>query len=275
MPAALFALAASGSWGLGDFLGGVKSRVLPALVVLAVSQPVGLVALAIATAVRGEGPPGASIAWACPSAVFGTIGLAAFYRGMAAGAISVVAPVAGTAAAIPVVYGLATGDRTSALQQIGFVAAIAGVVLTSWERSASRRLAAGTGFAVVAMLGFGFYFVLLHRASSEDFLWPAFVFRLTSTSLVWASVLATRVRVRAGRVHLPVLALIGLLDAGGNALFAAASERGLVSVVSVLASLYPVVTVLLARARLRERVHRSQEVGILLALAGIVFVSAG
>ena len=275
MPSALFALAASGSWGLGDFLGGVKSRTLPALVVLAISQPVGLLGLAIATAVRGQGPPGPSVAWACLSAVFGTVGLAAFYRGMAAGAISVVAPVAGTAAAIPVVYGLATGDNTSALQQLGFVAAIAGVVLTSWERSTGRRIAAGTGFAAVAMLGFGFYFVLLHQASGDDYLWPALLFRITSTSIVWAGVLANRTPVRSGYAHLPVLALIGLLDAGGNTLFAAASRHGVVSVVSVLASLYPVITVLLARARLRERVHRSQEAGIVLALAGIVLVSAG
>jgi drug/metabolite transporter (DMT)-like permease len=249
--------------------------VLPALVVLAVSQPVGLLALGIATAARGQAPPGPSVAWACLSALFGTIGLAAFYRGMAAGAISVIAPVAGTAAVIPVVWGLVSGDRTSALQQIGFVAAIAGVVLTSWERSAGRRLAAGTGFAAVAMLGFGFYFVLLHQASGEDFLWPVLLFRLTSTSMVWATVLAARTSMRGGRGHLPVLALIGLLDAGGNALFAAASEHGVVSVVSVLASLYPVVTVLVARARLHERVHRSQEAGIALALTGIVLVSAG
>jgi drug/metabolite transporter (DMT)-like permease len=275
LPAALFALAASGLWGLGDFLGGVKSRVLPALVVLAVSQPAGLLALAVAAAVRGQGPPGPAVAWACPAAVFGTVGLAAFYRGMAAGAISVVAPVAGTAAAIPIVYGLATGDRTSALQQVGFVCAILGVVLTSWERSTGRRLAAGTGFALVAMLGFGFYFVLLHRASGEDFLWPALLFRVTSMSIVWTAVILLRPPLRTGRGHLRVLTVIGLLDAGGNTLFAAASQRGVVSVVSVLASLYPIVTVMLARASLQERVHRSQEAGIVLALAGIVLVSTG
>jgi drug/metabolite transporter (DMT)-like permease len=136
-------------------------------------------------------------------------------------------------------------------------------------------VAAGTGFAVVALLGFGFYFVFLHRASGEDFLWPALLFRVTSTSIVWATVLAARTSIRSSSAHLPVLVLIGLLDAGGNALFAAASEHGEVSVVSVLASLYPVVTVLLARARLHERVHRSQEAGIVLVLAGIFLVSVG
>jgi len=275
MFAAALALAASATWGVGDFLGGVMSRLMRPLAVLAVSQPVGLLALAIPTTIRGQGPPGPSVAWACLAAAFGTVGLAAFYRGMAAGAISVVAPVAGTAAVIPVVYGLATGDRTSTLQQLGFVAAIAGVVLSSWERSSGRRIAAGTGFAIVAMLGFGFYFIFLHEASSGDFLWAALIFRVTSTSIVWATLLALRVSPRADRRHLPALVVIGLLDSGGNALFAAASAHGAVSVVSVLGSLYPVVTVMLARAWLRERVHRSQEAGVALALAGIVLVSAG
>jgi drug/metabolite transporter (DMT)-like permease len=270
------ALAASASWGLGDFLGGIKSRILSPLAVMAVSQPVGLACLALAVAVRGSGPPGADVLWACPAAVLGTVGLAGFYRGMATGAISIVAPIAGTAAVIPVVFGLATGDQTSRLQQAGFAVAIAGVVLSSWERTAQRsRVAPGVAFAAVALLGFGGYFVLMHEASGSDFLWPAFLFRIVSTTLVWSAVAALRVPVAGARLHLPVLAAIGLLDTGGNTLFAAASQRGAVSVVSVLASLYPVVTVLLARLRLHERVHRAQEAGIALTLAGIVFVSAG
>lgn len=275
MPA-LLALAASVSWGIGDFLGGTRSRVLPALAVMAVSQPVGLASLALATAIRGTGPPGAGILWAAPAAVLGTIGLAAFYRGMAAGAISVVAPVVGAAAVIPVAFGLARGDSVTGMQEAGFAVAIAGVVLTSWERRpGAGRVAAGIGFAVAAMLAFGGYFVLLHEASGQDFLWPALLFRIVSTSLVWIAVLSLGIRLAGTGSQLPALALIGLLDTGGNTLYAAASQRGLVSVVSVLASLYPVVTVLLARRRLRERVHRTQELGIVLALAGIVLVSAG
>lgn len=274
--AALLALAASVSWGVGDFLGGTRSRLLSPLAVMAVSQPVGLAVLAVATAVRGTGPPGLTMLWACPAAVLGTIGLAAFYRGMAAGAISVVAPIVGAAAVIPVVFGLLRGDSAGALQRVGFAAAIAGVVLTSWEgRTRTARLAAGVGFAVVALFCFGGYFVFLHEASGEDFLWAALLFRIVSTSLVWIAVLSLRVPVGGARHQLLPLAAIGLLDTGGNTLFAAASQRGLVSVVSVLASLYPVVTVLLARRRLHERVRRSQEAGIVLALAGIVLVSAG
>jgi drug/metabolite transporter (DMT)-like permease len=273
--AAALALAAAVSWGVGDFFGGVKSRSLNPVAILIVAQPIGLALLAIWVAVRGEGPPGSSVLWACLASVLGTTGLIAFYRGMAAGALSIVAPIAGAGAAIPVIWGLARGDHPSAYQDLGFVAALAGVVLASFERRPqASRLAAGAGWAAIAMLAFGGYYIPMHAASHGDFLWAAFLFRLTSTTLIASAWLVLRPR-RARRADLPVLASIGILDTGGNVFFAAASAKGLVSVVSVLASLYPVVTVLLARAVLHERVHRSQELGIALALAGIVLISAG
>jgi drug/metabolite transporter (DMT)-like permease len=272
---AALALAAAASWGVGDFLGGLKSRSLSPIAILIVAQPIGLALLAIWVAARGEGLPGSSVLWACLAAVLGTTGLVAFYRGMAAGALSIVAPIAGAGAAIPVIWGLARGDHPSGLQELGFVAAFAGVILASFERRPqATRLAAGAGWAVIAMLAFGAYYIPMHAASHGDFLWAAFVFRLTSTTLIACAWLVLRPR-RARRADLPVLASIGVLDTGGNVFFAAASSRGLVSVVSVLASLYPVVTVLLARAVLHERVHRSQELGIALALGGIVLISAG
>jgi drug/metabolite transporter (DMT)-like permease len=231
--------------------------------------------LAIWVAVRGQGPPGSEVLWACLAAVLGTTGLIAFYKGMAAGALSIVAPIAGAGAAIPVIWGLAHGDHPSGYQELGFAAALIGVVLASFERRPeAARLAAGVGWAVIAMLAFGAYYIPMHEASHGDFLWAAFVFRLTSTTLIAAAWLVVRPS-SARRADLPVLASIGILDTGGNVFFAAASAKGLVSVVSILASLYPVVTVLLARAVLHERVHRSQELGIVLALAGIVLISAG
>jgi uncharacterized membrane protein len=273
--AAALALAAAVSWGIGDFLGGLKSRTLRPIAVLIVAQPIGGALLGIWVAIRGEGPPGTQVFWASLAAIFGTIGLIAFYRGMAAGALSIVAPIAGAGAAIPVVWGLARGDNPSAYQKLGFAAAFVGVVLASFERRPDApRLAAGVGWAAIAMISFGAYYIPMHAASQGDFLWAAFVFRLTSTALVATAWLALRPP-SARRADLPALAAIGVLDTGGNVFFAAASQNGLVSVVSILASLYPVVTVLLARAVLHERVHRSQELGIALALSGIVLISAG
>ena len=270
------ALGASLSWGVGDFLGGVKSRVLPPLVVMGASQPFGLAAVAIAVAVRGTGPPGWEIAWAPLAAVLGTIGLVAFYRGMAAGAMSVVVPIAAVAAGFPVVWGVVQGDSISVLQGIGFILALGGCVLTSVERGEGQRLAAGAGWGLLAMLAFGGYYVPFHASAHHDWLWPTLLFRIVSVALVWTALLVRRTRVHGIRPHLGALVAIGLLDTAGNVFFAAASsEHGLLSVVSVLASLYPVVTVLLARIVLGERVQRSQDLGVVTALAGVVLISAG
>jgi drug/metabolite transporter (DMT)-like permease len=274
---AAFALTASLAWGVGDFLGGVKSRTLPAVTVMAVSQTFGLAAVAIAVAVRGSGPSGPEVAWAALAAVFGTIGLAAFYRGMAAGAISVVAPIAAVAAGIPVAWGVLSGDRIGVLQGIGVAGALGGSVMTSLERrGAQTRVAAGVGWAVLAMLGFGGYFVPMHAAAAHDWLWPAFVFRAASTPLAWSATLVRHGRPRGIRPHAAVLAAVGILDTGGNVAFAAAAaSHELLSIAAVLASLYPVVTVLLARFVLGERVQRSQELGVVVVLSGVVLITAG
>src|SRR4029077_1940436 len=175
---------------------------------------------------RGTGIPGDEVAWSALAAVFGTIGLLAFYRGMAAGAISVVAPIAAIAAGIPVIWGVAVaGDHIHPLQAVGFVAALGGSVAASLELRPERaQLAAGVGWAALAMLCFGAYYIPMHAASTQDWLWPAFLFRCTSVTLVWAVVLAGRAHPRGLRGHWPGLVAIGFLDTGGNALFAAASS---------------------------------------------------
>ena len=276
MLGAVLALGASVAWGVGDFLGGLKARTLPALAVMAFSQPFGLALLAVVVVVRGRPAPGWSLTWACLSALLGTTGLFAFYRGLAAGAMAVVAPIAGAAAVVPVVFGFATGERPGALRELGFVLAIGGVILTSREPRARRiRLAAGAGWGLLAMAAFGGYYVPLHEASRADFLWASLVFRMTSVTLAWSALLLLRPRIPSLRPHLPALVAVGVLDTGGNVCFAAASTRGLISAVSVLASLYPVGTVLLARATLHERVARIQELGVVATLAGVGLISVG
>jgi drug/metabolite transporter (DMT)-like permease len=278
MAAALLALGASVSWGIGDFLGGLKSRTLAPLAVLAIAQPVGFAAIALVLLVHWEPWPGPAVFYACPAALLGTLGLVAFYRGMAAGSISLVAPLAATGVLLPVAFGLATGERPSSLQLVGIALAIGGAVATSYEPGSATegpRLAAGIGWALLAAVAFGGFFVPMHAASEDDFIWATFVFRLTSLSFVLTAALIVRPRLTRNPRHLAVIGCIGLADTGGNVLFAAASGQGLVSIVSVLASLYPVVTVALARAYLRERVTRVQETGAATTLAGVVLVSAG
>jgi drug/metabolite transporter (DMT)-like permease len=273
------ALAASLSWGVGDFLAGLSSRRLQLLTVLVVSQAAGLTSLVVLVAARGEGPPEARyLLYAGLAGIAGAVGLAALYRGLAVGSMSVVAPISATAAVIPVVAGLVTGERPSAAQGAGIGLALAGVVLASRERSVDgrgRRVAEGVGLALVAAISFGLLLVALGAASDGDAPWATLAMRTTSFSLLAATALVVRPSLSLGREDLAVLALIGVLDAAGNALFALATTKSLLSVVSVLAQLYPVVTVILARVILGERISRSQLVGVVSAFAGIGLITAG
>ena len=271
------ALGASLTWGLADFFGPLQGRVLGALRTLVYVQVGGLAGIALIVAVRAAGPADAVALLAIPAALSGTLGLFAYYRGIAVGAISIVAPVAGVSAVVPVVVGIASGESPSVWQLAGIACALVGVFLAALEPRSDRetRLAAGFGLAVLAAIGFGGYFPFMHAAGNADFWWAALIFRITSTAVILLAVAARRPGVRVPLRILPWLALIGCGDMFGNLLFAAASTSGLVSITSVLASLYPIVTVVLARLVLAERVARSQEAGIVLTLAGVALISAG
>jgi drug/metabolite transporter (DMT)-like permease len=270
------ALGASLSWGVADFFGPLKGRTLGTSRVLLYAQLGGLAAIAIPVALRAAPPASATALLAIPAAISGTLGLYAFYRGMAVGAMSVVAPIAGVSAILPVIVGIASGERPSRISIGGIACALAGVFLASREPGArGTTVAAGAGLALLAAIGFGGYFPPMHAAGNADFWWASLFFRIASTSVVVAAIAVRRPGVSVSRRDLPILVLIGIGDMLGNLLFAAASRSGLVSVTSVLASLYPIVTVVLARAVLAERVSRSQEAGVLLTLAGVVLISAG
>jgi drug/metabolite transporter (DMT)-like permease len=274
------ALLASLMWGFGDFIGGSKSRVLPVLVVLVCSQLVGFAWIAAVAVAAHAGAPGTrEIIMAALSAISGTAGLACFFRAMAVGKMSVVVPIAATAAVVPVVVGIATGDRPSALQAAGIVVALAGAIMASREPDpegeGAGRLAAGALLAGLSALLIGGFFLFIDVASDGGSVWATLVNRATSVTLLLTAALVIRPPLRLARPHLPALALAGTLDVSANLAFAAATTKGLVSLVSVAGSLYPVITVLLARLVLRERVHRVQEAGVVTALAGVVLIAAG
>ena len=277
MDAIVLALGASLSWGLADFFGPLQGRKLGALRTLVWVQLGGLVAIALIVAVRWIGPKDSAALLAIPAAISGTLGLFAYYRGIAVGAISIVAPIAGVSAVVPVIVGIASGESPSALQLAGIACALIGVFLAAREPGGTgeRRLAAGVGLAVLAAIGFGGYFPFMHAAGNADYWWASLIFRIVSTSVILVAVAVQRPNVVVPVRLLPWLALIGIGDMVGNLLYAAASTSGLVSVTSVLASLYPIVTVILARIVLSERVARSQEAGIGLTLAGVALISAG
>lgn len=277
MIAIALALGASLAWGLGDFLGGLTSRTLHVLTVLVVQQVFGLAAALSWVLLSGDGFPGwTATAWAAAAGVCGCLGIGALYRGMAVGAMGIVAPISAVSAAIPFAVGIASGERPGALQIAGIVLALVGVAVASREpadRGGGR--AAGIGLALLAALGFGFYFVFADRAADESVPFAVATARGVSLAVALAVALVVGVSLRPGRSFLPALIVIGLCDVGANMLFSLATTRGFLSIVSVLAALYPVVTVALAAVVLHERVARSQRLGVIGALAGAALITAG
>ena len=276
MTAIALALGASLAWGSADFGGGLLARRFPVVGVAVVSQAAGFVALAVVAVATGAAIDGHGFELGLLAGVGGGLGLAAFYRALAVGTVSVVAPVAACGAVVPLVLSLVAGDDPHAIALVGAVVALAGAVMASLEERAAdepgRRDAVVLAAAAAVLLGLFVFF--LGRGSQHGGALSALVgARTGSLSLLAVWALATRTPVTFGRATAAV-AGVGLMDVAANALFALASREGLLAIVSVLGSLYPVPTVVLAHVVLRERISAVQRAGVLIALAGVVMVAA-
>ena len=276
------ALCSSLCWGVSDFVAGMQARTVPLLRVLLISQSFGLECLAVILAIRGTGPPSFVHLWpAVAAGLAGTAALAAFYRALAVGSMSVVAPISATGVAVPVVVGIAQGERPATVQLLGIVAASIGVVLASREQAdgpsaAGRQMTRTTVLlSLIAAAGFGSFFVGLRSASRYDVLWALFASRGAGVTALLAATLIVRPPRLQDRRRLLPLAAVAALDLGANGLYAVATRHGLLAEVAVGSSLYPLATVVLARIVLGERVHRLQELGIAAAIAGVAMMAAG
>jgi drug/metabolite transporter (DMT)-like permease len=250
--------------------------------VLFAFQLTGLVFVLAVVALRLQAPPDTShLVYGFLAGAVGAVGLGALYRAMSIGAISIVTPIAATSAIVPVIVGFAHGDQPSSIQDAGFVLALVGVVLASREEvheaRTDTRIAAGVGLALFAALCFGSSLVGLHAAAANggDALWGTLTQRVSGVAVAVVFVAATRTRLRGQARELVRLSPIGLLDTTGVLAFSLASTRGLISVVAVLSSLFPVVTVALATIVLHERLTRLQAVGVTAAIAGAAALAAG
>jgi drug/metabolite transporter (DMT)-like permease len=275
------ALSSSLCWGVSDFIGGLQARRLPVLKVVLITQAIGLACVVVAVVVRGTGPPDyVRLLPAVGGGVAGIVGLSAFYRALSIGTMSIVAPIAATGVAVPVIVGIAGGDRPAALQVVGIVAATIGVVLASRESEPERpqvsvAMRTSVLLALVAALGFGTFFVGLRAGARADVLWALFASRGAGVAALVGAALALRPVGKVARSNVAPLVAVAFLDLGANLLFAIATRHGLLSIVSVAGSLYPLATVVLARVVLGERVRRLQEVGIVTAIAGVALIAAG
>ena len=272
----LVALASSVVWGSSDFAAGLVSKRRHPVAVVGWTQGLALgVLVLVVLAVHGTDVPGGDwYRWAAAAGLAGMTGLVCFYTALSTGTMGVVAPIAGLGVVVPVVLGVAGGERPAPLAWVGIAVAVLGVTLASGPEIRAGLSARPVLLAVVAAGGFGLALYCLDRGARESTLMTLLGMR--TTSLVVLLVVALLVRSVGGvrPRETPWLLVIGCGDLAANALFALASSRGQVSVASVLASLYPVVTVVLARFVLDERLRRVQQVGVALALVGAVLIAA-
>ena len=276
--AVVLALTSAAVYGAADFLGGLASRKSSVFGVVALSQVVGLAALLALLPWLGGPVDGTDLAWGVAAGVAGASALVLFFRTLARGVMSVIAPVtAVTSAAVPVLVGLLGGNRIGLWAAAGIALALASVVLVSAEGGLSALRAARPASlapALAAGTAFGFFFVLLDRTSEEAGVTPLVAARMASVALVVVLALATRQSLRVTRPALPLVALSGVGDMTANALFLLATQQeGQLAITGVLASLYPVSTVVLAQAVLRERLVSAQVAGLGAALTAVVLIT--
>lgn len=276
--AALLALSAAVAYGVGDFLGGVAARRVPPSAVVLWAHLVGLgLLVALAPLVGGHITPSA-LAVGAVAGLLGGGGVALFYRGLAIGSMSVVAPVAALlSAAVPVVAGLAGGERPTSAALAGIALALGAVVLISREAPAGGAPALrwqALALALAAGLAFGLFFVAIDHAGTDVGIWPLVGARVASVSL-FAGLAAARVT-SSGLPRGAAGAAVGcgVLDASANVFYLLALEHGLLSVVSVLTALYPAGTVLLARFVLGEHLTPLQRTGLGVAAVAAVLIAA-
>ncbi|MEV8636425.1 DMT family transporter [Streptosporangium sp. NPDC051023] len=264
-------------YGTADFFGGLATRRSRVLAVVVLSQLAGLALVAGLLPFLPGTPTAETLAWGTAAGISGAAGLVLFYRALATGVMSVVAPTtATTSAALPVLFGLATGERPEPTALLGVALALVAVLLVSRDTSPA---AAGRGYgplltSLAAGAGFGGFFVLLAQAPDGSGMWPLFGARLSSITLIALLALATRRTLRPGTGALRIIVTAGALDMTANVLFMLAQQRGMLSLVGVLVSLYPASTLVLARYVLKERLNAVQVAGIGVTLAAVALIAA-
>jgi drug/metabolite transporter (DMT)-like permease len=275
------AITAAACWGLADFLAGLASRRVAVPIVLLLVEGGGLVVIA-AIALVSRDPfftDAGDVLSAVGGGLAGVLGLGCFYQALAIGTMSVVAPISAAGVALPVVVGVASGDRPSAVAAGGLVAIVIGVVLASREEHADAEAAAAGRTAILLALlsavGFGGFFVLTDAPADASVVWTIVLARAAPIPLIVAMVLLTRPAQRPSRRLALGIAAVGTIDLAATSLIALANTKGDLSLVSVLGGMYPVATVLLAAVIIHERLARPQMAGVVLALGGIAAVAAG
>lgn len=269
-------LAAAACWGAADFNGGIGSKGSNAFGVVVVAHGTGLIVMLALAILTGEAIPShAALLWGAAAGFGGGVGLVCLYRALAVGQMGINAPVAAViTGALPVIFGIWKEGPPKTTQILGFGIALVAIWLIASPSGKIGR-PKGLGLAVCAGLGFGVYLVCSKQAATESVFWPLVVARAASAFEMLLIVSLGRQTWTPGRKLLPYMIAAGVLDSFGNLLFVYAVRSGRLDVATVLSSLYPATTVLLARWILKERVSRIQATGMLAALIAVPLIAAG
>lgn len=275
--AVLIALLAACTYGTADYLGGHATKKMSAMVVTFAGQLAGMAVLAVATWLSGVPAPAASDwAWSALAGVAGSTGLLAFYTAMSSGYMTVVAPITAVMnALIPITVGFALGERPGLAALVGMPLALVAVALVSDVLGPFHRRAPARVVMLGALggAGFGMILVFLHQTSDGSGMWPVLIMRFVSTPWMIVLIAATRPSFGAVGSHKALVIGSGVLDSLANWFYVLAVRDGLLSVVSVIVTLYPATTMALAVAIDKERIHRPQAIGVGLAAVALVLIA--
>ncbi len=270
-----YGLASAASWGAGDFSGGFatkRNNVYSVVLIAHLISGVLLVALAL---FMGEPlPTWNDVLLGGLAAIFGMLGLMALYRGLASGRMGIVAPVAAvTTAALPIVVSFFLEGAPTSTQLVGFLIALIAVSLLAGVGGSAVIKANELALAVAAGMGFALFYIVINQVNQDSVLWPLVSGRITTVTLLFLFVMLTAQWSRPTAAHLPTIALAGIFDTGGNVFFVLAAQAGRLDIASVISSLYPAMTVLLAWVILKERLVKQQWVGVVAAIVALVLIA--
>ncbi len=279
MLAIVLALTASLSYGAGDVLAGSQARRTSLWLVLVLSQFSGLAVLAVVVLARGRPLPVDVLLPALMAGLLSVVFIASYYGALAIGVMGIVSPIASLSVAVPVIVGLASGERPSALQLAGMAIALGGVLLAVYRKSAGKHhqatSLASIWLAVLTAVAYGFAMVFYARGAESDPYWSVTLARVVSTAVLVLAYLVARPRLGFTRPAAIRILAVGVFEVGAYTLFSVSSTLGYLSVVSVLSSVYPVFVVIFAYIFLQERLSRAQQAGVAATLAGVALIAAG
>jgi drug/metabolite transporter (DMT)-like permease len=262
-------------WGAGDFAGGIATKRVNVFRVVAGAHACGLLLMLLLVWITGEAvPPRATLLWGAAAGITGAVGVAALYRALAIGRMGIVAPVAAVITGVlPVLAGIYSEGMPDRIQLVGFVLALVSIWLIA-RPDGEIDTHRGLGLAVLAGVMFGLFFIACKQAGHHGVFWPLVAARTVSTLLMLLIVTFSAGDQRPLRPALVPIVFSGILDTSANALFIAATQHGRLDVTSVLSSLYPASTVILARIFLKERMSATQNAGIVGALISVALIAA-